>query len=42
MAADGQYRGNISFNTTPGLQSLFDLGNGEDVGADLSGDGGEV
>ena len=29
-------------DTTPGLKSLFDFGNGQDVGADLSGDGGEV
>lgn len=27
-------------NTTPGLKSLFDLSNGQDVGADLSGDSG--
>lgn len=27
-------------NTTPGLESLFDFGNGQDVGADLSGDSG--
>lgn len=29
-------------NTTPGLKSLFHFSNGQDVGADLSSDGGEV
>lgn len=28
--------------TTPGLEPLFDFGYGQDVGADLSGDRGEV
>lgn len=31
-----------SVMTTPGLESLLDFGDGEDVGADLPGDGGEV
>lgn len=28
--------------TTPGLESLFDFGDGQDVRADLPGDGGQV
>ena len=30
----------LPVNSAPGLQSLFDLGDGQDVRADLFGDGG--
>lgn len=29
-------------DATPGFESLLDFGDGEDVGADLPGDGGEI
>lgn len=38
MAAD--VGGIYPLNTTPGLEPLFDFGDGQDVGADLSGDSG--
>lgn len=40
MAAD--VGGIYPLNTTPGLEPLFDFGDGQDVGADLSGDSGQV
>lgn len=40
MAAAGPHKAEIM--TTPGLEPLFDFGDGQDVRADLAGDGGQV
>lgn len=42
MAADGQHGEINPVIRTPGLQPLSDFGDGQDVGADLPGDGGQV